>query len=1140
MMAFLIRNLISLAMVLCTFNLATSQIKGIPEHIVPFAKDSYANAKPWVVWYFMYASYSKEGIKADLEAMAANNIAGAYFTPIKDKKSPVLFNPPTETLSPEWWDMFTYLTTEAKRLGIQIAMFPNDGFATAGGPWITPEMSMQKIVAADTIIQVTNKDSQSIKMPQPEILENYYKDLRMLAYPVKKIYRRSDNEKVKISNSYGEDLSRLAKRGNRIHFASSKPGWFQFEFEEEFTCNSIKVDWNASNYQVNRMKIFASEDGEHFNEVVQLKSPRMGWLDWDNGVTHTIPKTTAKYFRFVYDPEGSEPGAEDLDVAKWKPSVKLTGITLFEEPKVNQFESKTAEIWRVSEFTDSNYINRKDIIEADAIQVLTPKIDDKGNMDVHLPKGIWKILRIGHTSTGHRNETAGAGKGLEADKLNAQAMAFQFEEWYGTAKNKIPKDIADEVLTVYHIDSWECGSQTWTADMEAEFRNRRNYSIDQFWPVLAGYVVNSVEESEAFLYDFRTTISELLNEKGFGTLKAKTEKYGVKFTAETTAPVMVGDGLSHFQFTDNTMGEFWFRSPSHDKPNDVLDAVSAGHIYGKNIVMAEAFTQIRMQWDEHPRLLKPVQDRNYAQGINNLVYHVYVHNPWMDKKPGMTMDGIGILFQRDQVWWKPGKEWVNYGIRSHQLLQSGRPVRDIAVFIGDEIPRRAILPDRLINFIPGIIGANRVAATKKKLENKGIPMRKIADVNTTAGLYRPEEWVDPLRGYAYDSFNPDALSNASEVINGDFVLGNNIAYKLILIPSKHTLNPTGATFSLKTLEKLVETIHNGATVLFEELPKGYKGRLEKEDIQKFNKLVSQLSEGLVSEKIGNTTLRSKDLGLGKLYVGRFLESSFEDLGIKEDIIFDQKDNEVISWLHRTTKNSEIYFIANQDTTSREVNLSVRSKKEYAYLYDAVSDEIQPITYISKNDRAALKLRLDPSQSKFILFSDVLIDAPIWKKQKSEIIKGEWTLKLKDVPHQDLKMDTPRYWTTFSDSDIKYHAGEGNYALNFTMKKPHAGERILLSLTALESMAEIWLNGKQVGVIWTNPFEIDVTEFLREGRNMLEIKVFNTWGNRFWYETQNPDIKVKKMETPAPSKYLKGFLPAGLNGPVSLHWFTREY
>lgn len=67
------------------------------------------------------------------------------------------------------------------------------------------------------------------------------------------------------------------------------------------------------------------------------------------------------------------------------------------------------------------------------------------------------------------------------------------------------------------------------------------------------------------------------------------------------------------------------------------------------------FTEIRGVWDEDPAMLKPLLDRNYALGINKLFFHVYTHNPWMNHRPGMTLDGIGLFFQRDQTWWEEAK-----------------------------------------------------------------------------------------------------------------------------------------------------------------------------------------------------------------------------------------------------------------------------------------------------------------------------------------------------------------------------------------------------------------------------------------------------------------------------------------------------
>lgn len=1120
--------------ILCSWFLGHAQIKGIPANIVPLAVDSYEKAKPWVVWYFMHASYSKEGITADLKAMADNNIAGAYFTPIKAKTDPPLFEPAAETLTPEWWDMFRHLVAEAKKYGIQIAMFPNDGFATAGGPWITPEKSMQKVVYADTTITVNRRGKVSIRLPQPEKLYNYYEDIQLFAIPVAKKYRRSDEESPKITSSYDEDVQHLAKKGNDKRFATSQPGWIQYAFDQPFPCNALKVDRRANNYGANRLKILVSNDGVNFDELTQLKSPRTGWLDWDNGVTHTIPYTEAKYFRFVFDPANFEPGAEDLDAAKWKPSINLLGITLFEEPRVHQYEGKIGEIWRVSLPTDEENVNSSYVIDSKKAIALHPTAVRGGKLTTELPKGNWKILRIGHTTTGHQNETAGAGKGLECDKLNAETVAFQFEQWFGKAYEMVGRELAKDVLTVYHIDSWESGSQNWTKQLPAEFKARRGYEIVPYLPVLAGYIVNSAEESEAFLHDFRETIAELLQEKGFQTLRKKSDAYGVEFTAEMTAPVMMSDGFAHFGFTDRPMGEFWFRSPSHDKPNDILDAISGGHIYGKNNIMAEAFTQIRMEWDEHPRLLKSLQDRNFALGINSLVYHVYVHNPWMDRKPGMTLDGIGLYFQRDQTWWKPGKAWVDYAIRAQQLLQTGKPVRDIAVFIGEEMPRRSILPDRLTKTLPGIIGQSRVERTDSLMRNEGWPTQKIAGVTTSANMYNPADWVDPLRGYAYDSFNPDVLLRHAKVENGAIVFADHIAYRLLVVPGKHLMNPTPTHFSLAVLKKFADLVEQGATVLFNEKPTHLYGIGSKQDSLAFRALVDHLF-GHMQTSDG---LQHKSLGKGKVYLGTYHADNFAALGIEEDVVINNKNNASISWNHRSFDGGDSYFVANQDSVQHDANFSFRTTAPYTYLYDVLQDKLLPIASVQKNNRTELTVSFAPSQSFFVLFSENQIDIPDWKKSKTETLTGNWNLQLTDVKHEPMIEQKPAFWTTSDVDEVKYHSGAGTYALTFDQPQRVGEQRIKLKLDKVQNLAEIVLNGKEVGVIWTDPLEIDVTDYLKSGKNQLEIKVYNTWGNRFWYETHK-EPKEKIIKTTATPKFLKGLQESGLQGDVKLIWYQKK-
>ena len=185
------------------------------------------------------------------------------------------------------------------------------------------------------------------------------------------------------------------------------------------------------------------------------------------------------------------------------------------------------------------------------------------------------------------------------------------------------------------------------------------------------------------LHDVRLTINELLHEVFFATVAQKARDYGVSLSSESVAPTMMSDGMEHYKYVDVPMGEYWLNSPTHDKPNDMLDAISGAHIYGKQLVQAEGFTEVRGVWDETPASIKPLLDRNFALGMNRLFFHVFTHNPWTDRRPGMTLDGIGLFFQRDQTWMPEAKGLVDYITRCQEFLQKGFPVADIAVFTGE-------------------------------------------------------------------------------------------------------------------------------------------------------------------------------------------------------------------------------------------------------------------------------------------------------------------------------------------------------------------------------------------------------------------------------------------------------------------------
>ena len=151
-----------------------------------------ARAQTW--WHWMGGMVSRVGITADLEAMKRAGLSGAWVFEIDafqltDAENPFVVPKPSQfpkikVMSPEWRELLKFATREADRLGLKLGIHNCGGWSSSGGPWITPELSSQKVVWSDT--PTTGPLHFQAVLPQPEVdwRWNYYKDIAVLAVPV--------------------------------------------------------------------------------------------------------------------------------------------------------------------------------------------------------------------------------------------------------------------------------------------------------------------------------------------------------------------------------------------------------------------------------------------------------------------------------------------------------------------------------------------------------------------------------------------------------------------------------------------------------------------------------------------------------------------------------------------------------------------------------------------------------------------------------------------------------------------------------------------------------------------------------------------------------------------------------------------
>ena len=301
------------------------------------------------------------------------------------------------------------------------------------------------------------------------------------------------------------------------------------------------------------------------------------------------------------------------------------------------------------------------------------------------PAGDWTLLRFGHGWTGQKTLPATPeGLGPECDKLDKRGIRAHFDHVM-KRMIELAGPAAGKTFHTFFLDSWEAGGQNWTANMPAEFKQRRGYDIIPFLPVLTGRVIGDLQTSERFLYDLRQTVSELAAENFWAELRDLCHAHGMRLAVQPY--ITTGNDLDAANFTDEPMGEFWAipNVPGNDYSRTVKLASSAANLNGHLIVGAEAFTSTAAErWLSHPAKLKELGDRMFALGANRFQFHRFAMQRFPNLKPGMMMGGWGQQYDSTQTWWEWSKPWHDYLARCQYLLRQGPVVTDVLALAPEE------------------------------------------------------------------------------------------------------------------------------------------------------------------------------------------------------------------------------------------------------------------------------------------------------------------------------------------------------------------------------------------------------------------------------------------------------------------------
>ena len=778
----------------------------------------------------------------------------------------------------------------------------------------------------------------------------------------------------------------------------------------------------------------------------------------------------------------------------------------------------------------------KKLVDAESAKDLTLYMKPDGNFEWKAPKGNWLILRTGYTLTGHtwsrwfaypQGDTFAEGAGYEIDYLSKAALDNHFNHLGTIILDEVKKAGGD--LAYFWSDSWECGKLTWTQDFPEQFMHYRKYDLKPYMAILSGYIVKDSLFCERFQEDFDRTIQDCIADNYYGHFYDLCHKNGLNVGNEAGGPndIPPQDVLKNLGRCDIPAGEFWVH---YKLPEDGMNSrksarlnlkqtASAAHIYGLREAQAEAFTQMeqdRTHWSLGPYDLKPYANDAFCEGINRFMLHQSTCQPPEDGKPGYEFCA-GQHFTPNLTWWEQSSAFFSYLSRCQYLLQEGKFVGDVCYYIGEQTP--SLVPPQYI--IPSL------------------------------GL-----------GYDCDYTNVEVLLTRMSVKDGRIVLPDGMSYRLLYLqncvsPDKEICEavsryqqlevPTEASeiMSLDVLKKLRELIMDGATVI--GAPPTMSAGLDNYPYadNEVRKLASEIWGDLDGKNI-----TERRLGKGRIIWGKTAREVLQADGIGQDFAYlnQTAEPEKFNYIHRSLDDCDIYFVINRTGKQTSSQFTFRVQGKQPEIWDPVTGEMRIASSFTQHDGyTTVPLEFVPYGSYFVVFDKTIStdkqgegDRNFSKLEIAQDLSHSWEVMFDTTMGgpQKVFFEDLSNWIDRPEEGIKYYSGTATYRKSFNLSfKKGNGERIYLDLGDVKHVSSVRFNNKDLGVLWCTPWRIDITDYVKETGNFVEIDVLTLWANRVIGDWKLPkEQRFTRTHDVFRFDMLRASTPltdAGLLGPVSI-------
>ena len=336
--------------------------------------------------------------------------------------------------------------------------------------------------------------------------------------------------------------------------------------------------------------------------------------------------------------------------------------------------------------------------------------------------------------------------------------------------------------------------------------------------------------------------------------------------------------------------------------------------------------------------------------------------------------------------------------------------------------------------------------------------------------------------------------------------------------------------SLNALKKMVSLVEQGATVV---------GKIE-------TPMLSNIDDAIEYQNLIERVWGSHEKGENKIDKGQFvwnktIREVLQNQNILPDFECSGLSNAgVVDFIHRKREDADIYYVASRWQPVEKVECTFRLCDKQPELWDPVTGEKRILTNFKvENGRTIIPMEFGPSSSYFVVFKEpisVQNSASNWPTYKTvQQIAGAWALSFDNKwgGPESVVFDQLADWSTHEHLGIKYYSGTATYRKIFDFDALSGSDELYLDLGRVHELAQVRLNGVDLGVAWTKPYRVNITSHVKAKGNKLEIDVVNLWPNRLIGDEFLPEeerftqTNIRKFTKSTP------LLPSGLLGPVRI-------